>query len=55
MKDFKYHKKANEMDLEESETDERDQVEKPQNNMSNIQELMEDGNLEYTDTEMEHG
>ena len=43
------------MNLEESETDERDQVEKPQNNMSNIQELMEDGNLEYTDTEMEHG
>ena len=44
------------MYLEESETDERDQIEIPTRlNMSNIQELMEDEDLVDTDTDLEHG
>ena len=44
------------MNLEESETDERDQIENPTKlNMSNNQELRYYDNLVDTDTELEHG
>ena len=54
--DLEHGTQENEMDSEESETNERDQIENPTKlNMCNIQELSEDEDLEDTDTDLEHG
>ena len=49
MKYFRYKKK--EINLEESETDERDKIENPKKKLSNIQEPRGDENLEDTDND----
>ena len=54
--DLEHGTQENEMDSEESETNERDQIENPTKlNMCNIKELSEDEDLEDTDTDLEHG
>ena len=56
VKDIIYPKKANKMNLEESETDERDQIEnRTKLNMRNVHEPRENENLEDTDIDMEYG
>ena len=44
------------MDLEKSDTDERYQIENPTKlNVNNIQELRECEDIEYNDTDLDHG